>query len=140
MKIDVFAEYGDRKEQLATFTLNSIDDIAKKDVAVKAESTLPKVTLSFELSRSGLISLTKAEAKIEETYYVEDKPVKAKEPKETKKDSTESSSDSTDSSEAKTEEKPEEPEVVKKAKKRPHTFPIYRIDKEFYGLPTMKKD
>jgi len=82
MKIDVIANYGDRTEQLVTFTLNSIDDIAKNDVATKEGSTLPKVTLSFELSRSGLISLTKAEAKIEETYYVEEpKVTKGKESK-----------------------------------------------------------
>ena len=61
---------------LVTYSLNSIDDIAKNDIAIKEGSSLPKVTLSFELTRSGLIQLNKAEAKIEETYTIEDRILK----------------------------------------------------------------
>jgi len=43
---------------------------------LKEGSTKPKISLSFELSRSGLLQLNKAEAKIEETYVVEEKPQK----------------------------------------------------------------
>jgi hypothetical protein len=43
---------------------------------MKENSTKPKVTLSFELSRSGIITLNKADAKIEETYVVEEKVTK----------------------------------------------------------------
>jgi hypothetical protein len=76
MKIDVYAEGEGQKEHLATFTLTNIDDIAKNDIALKEGSTKPKVTLSFELTRSGLIQLNKAEVKIDETYTVEEKIVK----------------------------------------------------------------
>jgi hypothetical protein len=76
MKIDVYAEGESQKEHLATFTLTNIDDIAKNDIALKEGSTKPKVTLSFELTRSGLIQLNKAEVKIDETYTVEEKIVK----------------------------------------------------------------
>lgn len=77
--------------------MNSIDDIANNDIATKEGTTLPKVTLSFELSRSGLISLTKAEAKMEETYYIEE-PVKGSKVKETKTE-TKASDDQSDTQE-----------------------------------------
>jgi hypothetical protein len=78
MRIDVFAEDGDKKEKLVTYTVKGIDQAASSDVANQEGSSQPKVTLSFELSRSGLIQLNKAEAKIEETYNVEERvPAKA---------------------------------------------------------------
>jgi hypothetical protein len=49
-------------------------------VAKKEGSSKPKVTLSFELTRTGLIQLNKAEAKMDELVVYEEKP-----PKETKK-------------------------------------------------------
>jgi hypothetical protein len=48
------------------------------------------VSLSFELSRSGLIVLTKAEAKVEETYTVELPP-----PKKSTKQSSNNETNST---------------------------------------------
>ena len=79
MKIDVYADNENgKREQLATFTLNSLDDIASNEVALKNGSSLPKVVLSFELSRSGLLQLNKAEAKIEEVVTYEEKPPKTK--------------------------------------------------------------
>jgi hypothetical protein len=47
-------------------------------VAKKEGASKPKVTLHFELSRSGIFSLNKAEARLEELYYVEEKPLKKK--------------------------------------------------------------
>lgn len=51
--------------------------MAGNDIAVKNGSSKPKVTLSFELSRSGLIALNKAEAKIEELVWIEEKVKKS---------------------------------------------------------------
>jgi hypothetical protein len=48
-------------------------DRAANASAQKENATLPKVTLSFELTRSGLVQLNKAEAKFEETYYVDER-------------------------------------------------------------------
>ena len=84
MIIDVYAEQesGDSKrEKLATFTISGIEDVAINDVALKEGSSKPKVTLSFELTRSGLIQLNKAEAKVEELVYVEEKAPKTKKAK-----------------------------------------------------------
>ena len=51
---------------------------------MKNGSSKPKVSLSFELSRSGLLGLNKAEAKIDELYEVEEKPAKKKKANKTK--------------------------------------------------------
>lgn len=37
----------------------------------KDGTSKPKVTLSFELSRTGILQLNKVEAKVEETYFVD---------------------------------------------------------------------
>lgn len=72
MKIDIYAEDGDKREKLVTYTVKGIEDASGK--AAKLENaTIPKVTLSFELTRSGLLQLNKAEAKVEETYFVEER-------------------------------------------------------------------
>lgn len=76
MKIDVFAEDGEDKELLGTYIISGIDAVANNDVSKKEGSSKPKVTLSFELTRTGILSLTKAEAGVEEIYYVEEKPKK----------------------------------------------------------------
>ncbi len=55
MRIDVFSENGDKKEKLVTYTIKGIDTVANNSVARQEGSSLPKVTLSFELTRSGLI-------------------------------------------------------------------------------------
>jgi hypothetical protein len=84
MIIDVYSEEegGEgKREKLATFTVTGIEDVAINDVALKEGSSKPKVSLSFELTRSGLIQLNKAEAKVEELVYVEDKPSKTKKSK-----------------------------------------------------------
>lgn len=89
MKIDVWAVNGDESELLSTFTVNSLDDIATNDVAKKEDSSKPKVTLSFELTRTGLIQLNKVEAKIDEIYYVEERVKTNKTTKTEEKPTTE---------------------------------------------------
>lgn len=95
--------------------------------------------MSFELSRSGLIQLNKAEAKIEETYIVEEKQPKAKSrilnvTKDNSTETSEESANSTDSENATTEE---EPKTIKKNKKRTIPYPLYSIEKKFYGQPSL---
>ena len=57
LKVDVYGENEDAgfREHLATFIVNGIDDVATNDIAKKEGSSKPKVSLSFELTRSGLI-------------------------------------------------------------------------------------
>lgn len=56
MKVDVFAVYDNEKEQLiSTYILDDIEDISENTVAKKENSTLPKVSLSFELTRSHIL-------------------------------------------------------------------------------------
>lgn len=76
MVIDIFSAplSGQAKEHLQTFTVRGIDEVATNDISLKNDSSKPKVTLSFELSRSGLLLLNKAEAKVEELVVVEEKP------------------------------------------------------------------
>lgn len=56
MKIDVYAEneQAGKREHLATFIVEGIDEVSQNEIAMKDNSTKPKVTLSFELTRSGL--------------------------------------------------------------------------------------
>ena len=48
------------------------------EVAKKEGSSKPRISLSFELTRTGLLQLNKAEGKIEEVYEVENKVKKPK--------------------------------------------------------------
>lgn len=152
MKIDVYGEneVAGQREHLATFIVNGIDEVANNTIARKENSTKPKVSLSFELSRSGLLLLNKVEAKIEETYIVEEKPKKKPikkqiSPNETKNETNEGEEPIEKKIED-TEEKPKEEEEevqeepIKKVMKRPHTFPLMNIGKEFKGLPTLTKE
>ena len=63
----MYSEDGDVKTKVATFKVSEIDRVAQT-AALQNGTSQPKVQLSFELTRSGLIQLNKAEAKIEETY------------------------------------------------------------------------
>ena len=92
MKIKVYLENQEEntKVHYATFTVNGIDEIANSETTKKEGSSKPKVSLSFELSRSALVSLNKAEAKVDELYEVEEKikpnktlKVEKEEPKDT---------------------------------------------------------
>ena len=62
MKIECYRlvarEEGDPLEELLlTYTLDEIEKHATSEIALKANSTVPKVSLSFELSRSQFIKL-----------------------------------------------------------------------------------
>lgn len=72
MKIDVYSE-GSAKTKIATFTVKGIDNIANNELSKMNTTSQPKVALNFELTRSGFIQLNKAEAKVEETYTVEER-------------------------------------------------------------------
>lgn len=52
MQIDILTGDG---EKLATFTVNGLDEIANSELQKKENVTKPRVTLSFELSRSGIL-------------------------------------------------------------------------------------
>jgi len=74
MIIDVSEEYEDGTSQhVQTITIDSIQEVANNDIATKEGSSKPKVQLQFELNRSGLFQLNKAEVKIEELVVVEEK-------------------------------------------------------------------
>ena len=107
--------------------------------------------MSFELTRTGLLSLNKAELKMEETYVVEERPPVVKKP--TKKpqaedDVTNSTSNETDSEETTstttttttTTTPPPEPELIRKIKKRPINFPLSQIDKKYFGTNTLSRE
>ena len=56
MKVDVFGVHDNNKEELlATYFIDEIDDISENGIAKKENSTLPKVSLSFELTRSHIL-------------------------------------------------------------------------------------
>ena len=55
MKIDVYAGEDSEGEHLATFTVNGLDEIAASDLLKKENVTKPRVSLQFELTRTGLI-------------------------------------------------------------------------------------
>jgi len=130
MKIDVYAGQDSEGERLATFTVNGIDEIADSELLKKDGVTRPRVSLSFELSRTGILLLNKAEAKVEETYYVDAPSNK------TKKSKNESSSDSnTTEDEAAEEEKP-----AKIQKKRSIPYSLNRIDRVTYGPASLTKE
>lgn len=71
MKIEVYHGQDGEGEHIATLTVNGLDEIATSELQKKEGVTKPRVTLSFELSRSGILLLNKAEAKVEETYFVD---------------------------------------------------------------------
>jgi hypothetical protein len=62
------------EESLMHITLDEIDKIAGNDIATKEGSTTPKVSLSFELTRSHLLKVNKAEVKFDELVREEIKP------------------------------------------------------------------
>lgn len=117
-------------EHLATFTVNGIDEIADSELLKKENVTRPRVSLSFELSRTGILLLNKAEAKVEETYYV-DAPIN-----NTKKSKINETADAntTEQSEGDVEKPP------KIQKKRSIPYSLNRIDKVTYGSASLTKE
>ena len=132
MKIDIYAGEDSEGEHLATFTVNGIDEIADSELLKKEGVTKPRVSLSFELSRTGILLLNKAEAKVEETYYV-DAP--ANKTKKSSKSNNESAANETDGGEAVEEEKP-----AKIQKKRSIPYSLNRIDRVTYGPASLTKE
>lgn len=62
------------EELLVTYDLDEVEKYATNEIALKANSTTPKVSLSFELSRSQFIKLKQVQVKIDETVVEEIKP------------------------------------------------------------------
>lgn len=142
----------DHLELLTTFELAGIGALKENSVAKKEGSSKPKVSLSFEMTRSGFVELSKVEAKIDElvTYNetVKVPKVDAGEPsgEEAAPMAAEAASSEEAAGEAQsgsegeqaesqateeTEQKPKEPEyveeIVTKTKTSPHTFPIRKV-------------
>lgn len=134
MKIDVYAGEDSEGDHLATFTVNGIDEIAASELLKKENVTRPRVSLQFELTRTGLIQLNKVEAKVEETYWTEITPPTNK----SKKAKKNGESNETATNETSTEE--ETPKVEKVQKKRTIPYPLNRIDKVVYGPASLTKE
>ena len=62
------------EEELVSFELSDIDSIMEKDVMQKETTTKPKISLSFEYSRSQLFQLLSAKVNVEETVLEEVEP------------------------------------------------------------------
>jgi hypothetical protein len=54
------------QELFATYLINGIGNLKDNHIGKKEGSSKPKVSLSFEMTRSGLLQLNKAEAKMDE--------------------------------------------------------------------------
>ena len=101
MRIEATALHPDgTEEELAVFELQDIEKIMEKEVMQKETTTKPKVSLSFELSRSNIFQLNSAKVNAEETVLEEVKSEDedtAGKKKETKsKETTEDSAESED--------------------------------------------
>jgi len=140
MKIDVFAGLDSEGEHLATFTVNGIDEIAASDLLKKDNVTRPRVSLQFELTRTGLLMLNKVDAKVEESYWQEIPPVqnKTKKSKNATKESNDTSSAANSTEETTTPVDPPKPEKVQKKRSIPYS--LTRIDRVQYGAATLTKE
>lgn len=99
-----------------TYTLETIDELAKSEAAQKEDSTSPKVSLSFELNRNHLLLLNKAEFKFDETVVevvvVEKKEAEKEAEKEVEKEA-ETKDEESEDIKIENEDKAAEPEVEK---------------------------
>jgi len=126
--------------ELQTFRLPELDTIAANDVATKEGSTKPKVSLSFELSRSHFLKLNKVSAAIDETTLEEVIPEKKEEEKKTE-EATEGEAEKAEGDEEAAKSEESEPEKEAEAEKVeeeeaapvepeykevivPHTYPV----------------
>lgn len=124
MQVDVYAVHYDGKEEhLSTYVLDGIETVANSEIAKRENSTTPKLTLQFELSRSHLLSVVKSELK-----YDESKLVPIKKPNVTNSTNSTDSTDDTDSSEPEYEEK-----IV------PHVHPIH-ANETLHGVRLLTKE
>jgi hypothetical protein len=105
MRIDIFASSEAAEDKLlVSYFVEDLDDIASSEMAKKEDSTTPKVSLSFELSRSHLLTLNKAEVKIDETVVEEVIP-------EPKKTEATTENDEAEDSDHESAEESDEPEI-----------------------------
>lgn len=93
------------EELLVTYNLDEIEKYATNEIALKANSTVPKVSLQFELSRSQFIKLKQVQVKIDETVVEEIVPEAEKTDKKDKAEKTEEKSEK-EAENADDEEKP----------------------------------
>lgn len=142
----------DHLELLTTFELAGIGALKENSVSKKEGSSKPKVSLSFEMTRSGFVELSKVEAKIDElvTYNETVKVPKVNTGESAGEEATPEAAEAAPSEEAageaqsgvegesaegqaaeEAEKKPKEPEyveeIVTKTKNSPHTFPIRKV-------------
>ena len=124
MLIEAIAIHPDGSEEpLLTFELNDIDSIMEKDVMQKETTTRPKISLSFELSRSHLFQLLSAKINVDETVMEEVEPVvlekkedwKEKKKKFEAKEAAKEKAESEDSTEETAESEEVEAEVEAEA-------------------------
>lgn len=126
------------KEKLQTISVKGIEQAVKEQINMERNVTKPKVSLSFELSRSHLFKFLKAEGKVEETYDF-NVSVKVNDTKnETSSEETASDDSSSDNSTNSTK-KPQAVryETVTEQRTRSHTIPLYNIEKNFTGQPML---
>ena len=138
MKVDVLAVYDNEKEQLiSTYLLDDLEDIAENSIAKKENSTLPKVSLQFELSRSHILQLNKAEAKIDEQVR---QPIKQnKTSNDTKKTNSTKSEEEKPESSNKTDEAAADEDIQYEDKTITHTYPI-TPNETLHGLRLLNKE
>lgn len=117
MLVEATAIYPDgTEESLIKFELNDIAKIMEKEVMQKETTTRPKLSLSFELSRSHLFQLLSAKINVDETTLEEIEPVvletkKEKKDKKKKKSEEDEDEDADAEDEASTEEQTEDAEA-----------------------------
>jgi len=134
MMVQAFAIHPDgREEHLLDVSVKEIEKTANSEAAKKEGSTVPKVSLSFELNRSQILKVTKAEVKFDELVRTEIKPepVKKAETDEKKEEATdaeeaidaaEEPENSEPVSDEETDAAPQEPEY--KEELVPRNFPL----------------
>jgi hypothetical protein len=127
----------EKMEHLQTIRINGIQQYHTDNVKMEKNTTKPKVTLSFELSRSHIFKFVKAEAKVEETYeFNTSVPVETVDTNSTVSDSNSSTNSSADNETVATNSTIEY-EVKTEIRNRTHSLPLYRIDKNFTGAPIL---
>ena len=160
MEVEAFAQHEDGSEELLqTFRLADLVRIADLDVMKGENSTGPKASLQFELSRSHLLKLVKAEVKTEETKMEEILPEPVKKDKKKKEAKEKTDEKAEEKADEKAEEKAEEetsesqPEEVVETEKAqaepkekqfkevkvPHTFPC-EFEEEVHNVRTLDKN
>ena len=148
MLVEATAVHPDGAEEaLVSFEVGGIAKLMMKEMMQDPKTTTPKVSLSFEYSRSGLFQLVSAKLNATETVMEEvEKPKVIKAPKKDDEDSEEKSEEdeasADDDASSKTDEaEPEEPEEPEyKEVQKPHTFSLDNIEKTYHNAHLLSKD